>query len=323
MNMYRDELPIYSMNNVEYYGPLLSSVSFAEAVQMKRIVPLRIIISEIVDDNVLELLDSDNSLLLSMANGEDVILGSERKKAMAASIIAAREQLNTMIQTGEANKILVFMNNIEDCKRVTDINHPFSLISKSVTPYEYHSGLSTKQRHNIRHQFSTCKGPALCASVRAIREGVSINDVDTVILLRSYGQEDDEGVSAELVQHIGRAVRTSPNKEYANVVVPIPPVGVADTIRRRIIQMIMELMERYEILPEFIRLLEQSDNPITPGSLRDIGLTLNMPSSLSEQHLVEALRTRTLDHLQLYNKQVYDRITEGELIDFIDTLWYN
>lgn len=309
------------MDDVETFGQLFStSVPFSKAVELGRIVPIRLHLVDINDQTLRNLFDGDEKINI-VSSKDNVELGTEGQKYLALASIAARKVWGDLVRNGDSRKAIAFMGRTADCARAIDVNHPLSLVQDSgVATYEYHSGISIKKRKKLRNQFADHKGPALMTAVRAIREGVSINDVDTVILLRGYGSDDEQGISTELVQHIGRAVRTASGKTHANVIVPIPSIGVADKVRQRVLQMIVTLMEEFNILAELVNVMAVTGRA-TVGTLRKVGIMISPPMvSLAEEDILSAIENVVLDFTKQYNSHAYESITDAQFDAMVDEI---
>lgn len=310
--MFREQQAFYSMDDQNVFGQAFStSVSFSRAVELGRIVPIRLHLVDINDDTVRQIVESSKKISITSSK-EDIELSTEGQKYLALASIAARRVWGDMVKANESRKAIAFMGRTADCARAINTSHPLAIVhDRDIATYEYHSGVSMKNRKKLRQQFAAHKGPALMTAVRAIREGVSINDVDTVILLRGYGSDDEQGISAELIQHIGRAVRNAIGKTHANVIIPIPSIGVADKIRQRVLQMVIDLAEQFDILGEYCKLL--TDNKaITAGTLKNIGLNIIPPNSISESEIIDSLTVYTKDFVRKNNYKLLQQIEESE-----------
>jgi predicted helicase len=302
---------VYSMDNNALYGKVAYSLSYREAVQKGIVTDMQIHLVHVTDEDVIDALESGDDIILNGDNGEDVVLDTDGKKALAAASIAARKWFSQAIKGGIARKALAFFNRKSDCGRAIDPSHPLALVSDdSVATFEFHSGLTNRARARARKQFDSHKGPALMTSVRAIREGVSIDDADTAILLRGYGSDDDEGASVELIQHVGRVVRLSEDKEFANVVIPIPDTGAASSIRNRVLRLVRDLLESMDIMPELVGVLEEGDS-ITSGTLREVGIHIHPSQNLSAEALAESVQYEVMRYIENYNRPLYDKISKG------------
>lgn len=310
--MFREQQAYYSMDDQTVFGQMFStSVSFSKAVELGRIVPIRLHLVDINDESVRQLIESSKKINITSSK-DDIELSTEGQKYLALASIAARQVWGDLVKTGQSRKAIAFMGRTTDCARAIDTSHPLALVrDESVASFEYHSGISMKNRKKLRHQFAKHQGPALMTAVRAIREGVSINDVDTVILLRGYGSDDEQGISAELIQHIGRAVRKADGKTHANVIIPIPSIGVADSIRQRVLQMVIDLAEQFDIMGEYCKLLADG-KAITAGALKNIGLNIIPPSSISESEIIDSLSMEIVDFTKRNNAKLYQQIKQSE-----------
>lgn len=320
-----DEPPadgVYSMDNRELYGEVRSNHPYCEMVRRERVVPTAIHILQTDGDVWDELEDDGDIRLRDEDTGEEIVLESDGRKSLGAAMIAVRKWIQDRVGDCIARKMLAFLSRIADCERAVDPDHILSLVrgdQHDIHCEVYHSGLSSKQRKRAKDTFANHEGPALMVSVRAIREGVSIDDANTIILLRGYGSGDEGHISIELQQHHGRGVRKSPGKDVCNVVVPLPPVGRATPIRNRILHMLRDLMEQMGVLANMITILENGDN-ITAGTLRDHNIHIHPSTPMAVDELTEAVNFTVLEYVKEFNRPLAEQLSERELLDYIDNL---
>ena len=307
---------IYSMDNVELFGKVESNHSYREMVSRGHVVDTKIHLIE-SDCDLWDQMGSDDDVHL-VVDGETIILTTDNQKAKAAAMIAVNQWLQVNLANGNAKKILPFMSTISDCERAVDPNHPLSLVKgiDGIHTEVFHSGLSPKQRMMAKDRFAKDEGPAIMPSVKAIREGVSIDSVDTVVLLRGYGSDDD-GMSGELQQHHGRGVRLGLGKTHCNVVIPIPPVGKADATRRNILRMVTELMEELGILSEVINVIENGDT-VTAGRLAAGNVFINGSTTVTEQDIVDSIKFNVLEYIEEYDAVLHNKLKIDEVDSYLD-----
>lgn len=312
---------VYSMDNLQLYGKVCTNHPYPEMVRRSKVVDTRVHLIQ-TDDSLWDLLDSDDEIRLrDDETGEEIVLTSEGQKAQAIAMIAVRGWIDLAIEAGIAKKILPFFNRIVDCERAIDPTHPLSLIRgdrHGIHCEVFHSGLSNKQRRRSRDKFAAHPGPAMMPSVRAIREGINITSADTGIALRGYGL-NEEGVSAELQQHHGRLVRKDYDKDAANWVVPIPPIGHADQIRRNILRMMRDLLEALGKLEDIIQILAKG-GAITGGTLRERNIYIHPSTPLAINEVAKAVRFTVMEYLRDFNQPLYNKLTEAEFDEFVDSI---
>lgn len=308
----------FSQDDEDVYGPLLTNHPYREMVERGRVVDTKIHVVNSDADIWEDIEDADEVELYDETTGEHLVLSSDGQKALAGAMIATKTWFKQAVTAGIAKKALVFFNRKSDCERAISVDHPLSLIDKKTKGFMFHSGMSHRERKIAKDMFAAHKGPAMMTSVRAIREGVSINDADTAILLRGYGT-GEEGISVELEQHHGRVVRTAPNKKFANVVVPLPPIGRANNIREATIRMVRDLLESLGILQDLIEVLERGDR-ITVGTLQDHNIVIHPSTPISIESIVDDINFTVVEYVKEFDKELADKLSERELIDLIDEL---
>lgn len=314
--MFRQDVkPFSSMDDLSLYGPRKSSYSHRQAVLDKIIVPSQFIICEDVEDEAADWIESDEDVELESESGEIVLLTSELRKAYAVMCVATRTALSQLIIENPSLKMLSFHSRIPQAEHAVDTTHPLCIIPRGVQVWTgvYHSGLSPQQKRRVLRDFEQQKGPAILTCVKAIREGINIPSIDCTIHMRTYGSEDDSGVSVDLIQHIGRGVRWSKNKELCFHVFPLVPAGVSIALRGKVIEQIVDLMEQHELLPEMIEAI-QRDGRITVGTLQRFGFSVKLPTHTSEQELVDAITLQVLDFTKNTNRPLYKKLSMQQAV---------
>lgn len=309
---------VYSMDDVSKYGRPVYNLPYRRAVELGLVKDTRVIILEASPD-VLASLSDDRLVLLQTNDGVELDLNTEGQKAFAAALIAARKGFIDLIENGSASKALAFMNRKTYCDNAIDPTHPFSLLPAdgSVQGFTFHSGMSEQAKIFAKDTFSNIKGPALMASVRSIREGVSVNSVDTCIFLRGYGA-DDGGTSSELTQHHGRGIRKS-DREFCNVLLPLPPIGVYDEARERTLRMFRDLMEQLGLLPEIVRILETGGR-VTPGNLKDLNIEIRGVTTISSQEIADSIQMQVVQYIRETNRPLALKLDENEMLKYVADL---
>jgi len=317
-----DTKPISSMDDLSLYGPRTSSFSHKEAVSEGVIVPSKFIVCEGEPSQVIkDWVESKEDVLLENDLGEQTMLSTEGRKAYALMCLGARMGLDELFTIKSNLKVLSFHTRITDAERAIDVNHPLTIIPESIKDKVwvkvYHSELSVNQRRQVLKEFNNHEGPAILTCVRAIREGINIPSIDCTVHMRAYGAEDDQGVSVEFIQHIGRGSRLG--KDCCWHVIPIPAAGFADGFRKKIIAQVFEILEQYEILPELLTIL-QNHKKITSGALVRNGVSVKASSLMLESDLIKEIQLQIVNYVRGTDIALYAALSAQEIIDYIDQL---
>jgi hypothetical protein len=309
---------VYSMDDVSKYGRPVYYLPYRKAVELNLVKDTRVIVLEASPD-ILASLSDDRLVLLQTADGTEIDLNTEGQKAFAAALIAARKCYADLVKDGSASKALAFMNRKAYCDNAIDPMHPFSLLPTdgSVPGFTFHSGMGEHAKTLAKETFAKAKGPALMASVRSIREGVSINSADTGIFLRGYGADDD-GTSSELTQHHGRLIRKS-DRPFCTVIIPIPPIGSYEEARTRTLRIFRDLMEQLGLLPEITRILEGGGR-LTPGNLKGLNVEIRGVTTLSAQEIADSIEAEVIQYVRETNRPLALKLDENEMLKYITDL---
>lgn len=190
-----------SMDDPQLYGPHSYTLGFNRAIQEGLICPYQVVITVVTPK------DLPPSLLRSLHN-----TGDDNTIRAAANLIALAK---TMHRYG-LRKALTFHHTIRDAAlhEALQQHHELAPLIKDI-PVSHISGMMlTKDRRTRLEQFQE-NNRAILTNARCLQEGVDIPTVDLVGFLSPRRSPID------IIQAIGRALRTAPSKDKGYILLPI------------------------------------------------------------------------------------------------------
>lgn len=205
---------VASMDDHDLFGPVVHRLSFSEAIEQGLLCRYQVAVIPIADDEVLRLIDERRFVT---ADGDRSLLAG----SLATQIACAR----AMRRYG-CRRVVAFQPTIPQSRRFAD-HFPVaaSLLPDDEQPagalWSRHvdgSAMQFSKRARLIDEFKRST-PAddyrLLSNVRLLAEGVDVPGIDAIAFV------DTRRGHAQIVQAVGRAVRTAPGKEVGTIVLPI------------------------------------------------------------------------------------------------------
>lgn len=204
-----DNTLVYSMDRPEVYGPVIHTLSFAEAARRGIICDYKVVISVVtsamVNDHVLK-------------HGEVMVAGDTVKARQVALQIA----LQKAVEKYGVSRIFTFHGSVAAARSFTStdgegIRHHLP----DFTTLHVSGEMPTSRREDNMKAFRQAD-KAVMSNARCLTEGVDVPAVDMVAFISPRKSKVD------IVQATGRAMRKSPGKEFGYVMVPLFVEQAAD-----------------------------------------------------------------------------------------------
>lgn len=222
-----------SMDDTTLYGEEFYRIGFGEAVERGLLADYKVLILTVKDSVKKQL---PESILSAIADKEEEINTSDAVKlvgvinALSKRVDEGSESVKE-IDPGLMHKAVAFCSKITASKAITD---SFNKYAKSLTEtFDDHIDEPTVQV-SARHIDGTMKADErntlltwlreaptdgeecrILTNVRCLSEGVDVPSLDAVIFLSSRDSQVD------VVQSVGRVMRTAPGKKYGYIIIPI------------------------------------------------------------------------------------------------------
>lgn len=197
-----DSTLVYSMDRPEVYGPVIHTLSFAEAARRGIICDYKVVISVVTSDMV-------NDDLLK--HGEVLVDGDLVKARQVALQIA----LQKAVEKYGVSRIFTFHGSVAAARSFTsNDSEGIQQHLPDFTTLHVSGEMATSRREDQMKAFRQAQ-KAVISNARCLTEGVDVPAVDMVAFISPRKSRVD------IVQATGRAMRKSPGKEFGYVMVPL------------------------------------------------------------------------------------------------------
>ncbi|MGR7027230.1 DEAD/DEAH box helicase family protein [Geodermatophilus sp. URMC 62] len=199
-----------SMDDETLYGPVMFNFGFAQAVEAGLLCDYQVVVVGVTDESIREQLEEGAELIV----GGQVLTG--REGAGAVAVVKAMEDYGV-------SRMVTFHGNVEKAERfATALPH---VASSLLTP-EQASQLSAG---HVNGEMPAGKRTALLDSLRTLApghrrvltnarcltEGVDVPAIDGIAFI------DPRSSYVDIVQAVGRALRTAPGKAVGTILLPV------------------------------------------------------------------------------------------------------
>lgn len=242
-----DAMPIYSMDNLEVYGPVAHKLSFAEAARRDIICGYKVIISVVTSDMV-----NDHQL----RHGEVIVKGD----SIPAHRVACQLALQDAVKQHGIRKIFTFHRSVASAAAFTsDGPQGIGNHLSSFDAFHINGSMPTSERENIMTEFRAASR-AVISNAKCLTEGVDVPAVDMVAFLTPKRSRVD------IVQATGRAMRKAPGKTTGYILVPLfVEQAKGETIEKALTRtefdevwkVLQAMQEQDDVLAESIRQIQE------------------------------------------------------------------
>lgn len=193
---------VYSMDRSAIYGPVIHTLSFAEAARRGIICDYKVVISVVTSEMV-------NDDLLK--HGEVLVDGNMVKAHQVALQIA----LQKAVEKYGVSRIFTFHGSVAAARSFTSSDSEgIQQHLPDFTTLHVSGEMPTSRREDQMKAFRQAP-KAVISNARCLTEGVDVPAVDMVAFISPRKSKVD------IVQATGRAMRKSPGKEFGYVMVPL------------------------------------------------------------------------------------------------------
>ena len=255
------EVALYSMDDESQYGPEFHRMTFADAVENGHLSDYKVIVLNVEESFV------DGALQRSIAAGGDAELNlDDAAKILGCSkALIAPEGPDAGKEVRPLQRAIAFSTTIKNSKRVTEswetiVNDGRDEVLTEEERSRMHvfdvdhvdGGMNALLRNRKLHWLrqSEEEAPNACrilSNARCLTEGVDVPALDAVLFLQPRRSMVD------VVQAVGRVMRTAPGKKTGYVILPIViPAGVRP-------EDALDDNERYRVVWEVLQALRSHD----------------------------------------------------------------
>lgn len=198
-----DDIKIISMDNEKVYGKVAYRMTFKEAVDRGIIVPLKVIVSMVTDQMISDFMEEKG---YTNVKGEDIDI-----KWVAAQIAHAQARKKYGIK-----KSISYLSRISQAEEYA--NSPTrglkNFLRKEAETFHVSSQQNSYEREGVMAEFRDAPYADI-SNARCLTEGVDLPSVDMVVFVHPRRSHVD------IVQAVGRPMRTAPGKKVGYVLVPL------------------------------------------------------------------------------------------------------
>lgn len=242
------EAILCSMDDEALYGPEVYRIGFGEAVDKKLLSDYKVIVLTLKEEQIPQALKHlvSNSTKDKEITTDDVSKLIGCINALSKRVIEQDETFND--DKNPMKKAVAFCQKIKDSQKITNIFNEHKDTYYNSLPQEERDklvgvsskhidgGMGASQRdellswlNNTPEDTKECR---ILTNVRCLSEGVDVPSLDAVMFLSARNSQVD------VVQSVGRVMRTSANKKYGYIIIPVmipegtPPEEALDDNKR-------------------------------------------------------------------------------------------
>ena len=197
---------IISMDDIDIYGDTFSMMSFKEAIDAKLLTDYKIITIDIKQSELSEFIKENRNVEFSGDWDKDV------KSRSLASMLALRKAMKRF----PIKNAVSFHSSIKQAKINEELQDYISDTYKfePIDTFTVSGKIPTTKRNDIVQEFAKSK-KALITNARCLTEGVDVPNIDCIVFA------DPRRSKVDIVQALGRALRTKEGKDWGYVILPV------------------------------------------------------------------------------------------------------
>jgi len=203
---------IFSMDDVETFGPVFHTLTFGEAIERDLLSDYRVVVIGVNDDAYARMI------------AERELLSTENEITTDAKSLAAHIGLAKAIKNYDLRRVISFHSRV---KSASEFSTEFPKVLDWITDEERPSGLidinhvsgymSTDFRNIQLKKLANLSDQQrmILSNARCLSEGVDVPALDGVAFI------DPKSSEIDIVQAVGRAIRKSSDKVIGTIVIPV------------------------------------------------------------------------------------------------------
>lgn len=255
-----NDATLVSMDNEDYFGPEFHRLGFGEAVGAGLLADYKVMVLAVDEKYVSKAFQSqiaDENSEISLDDAVKITgCWNGLSKRMAKTEEGAENDSEPM------RRAVAFSRSIKDSKRLTDL---FSkIVDEYKTSHEDEDGLLSCEVDHVDGTFNSLKRNALLdwlkqdttsngnvcrilSNARCLSEGVDVPALDAVMFLNPRNSVVD------VVQSVGRVMRTAPGKKYGYIILPIgipadmsPEEALKDNQKYKVVWQVLQALRAHD-----------------------------------------------------------------------------
>jgi superfamily II DNA or RNA helicase len=288
-----DEILIESMDDESRFGKVAHSVTFQEAVKLKRLVPYKLVVTIVTDDDVAQAVHNRKFIDV---NGKT--FGTD-EVATAIAIRRAYKDLGI-------SKIISYHSRVAGARAFADLITQVPGRGKSPVTEHVAGSMPVNDRRQVLNRLAAATEPYLVTNARCLTEGIDVPALDAVAFA------DPRKSQVDIVQAVGRAMRRpmgTSKKTTGYIILPVyltkdelkdPEIAVESSAFEPVLQVLRALKDHDPFMARFMakilfakgKSLHQKSGGIT--EILEVSISDGLDKVLARQ-LLEAVHLRAVE----------------------------
>ena len=288
-----DDILIESMDDESRFGKVAHSVTFQEAVKLKRLVPYKLVVT-IVTNN--EVADAVQNRRFIDVNG----------KPYAADEVATAIAIRRAYKDLGISKIISYHSRVAGARAFADLITQVPGRGKSPVTEHVAGSMPVNDRRQVLNRLATATEPYLVTNARCLTEGIDVPALDAVAFA------DPRKSQVDIVQAVGRAMRRPmgrSKKTTGYIILPVyltkkelkdPETAVEGSAFEPVLQVLRALKDHDPFMARFMAKILVAKGKKSRDSQSELAEMLQVITSpglgTNElKHLVGAIRLSILE----------------------------
>jgi len=276
----RDSVILCSMDDAKLYGEEIYHIGFGKAVEKGLLTDYKVLILTISDKDI------PAAFQKVIANDQDEI-PADYKLKLVGCISALSKQIwgdNTVLKAdpGYMKKAVAFCQDIKTSKRITKWFNEYASVYKESLTDDQRRRIANVSADHVDGSMNTPARDKLMAwlknedkddecnvlnNVRCLSEGVDVPALDAVMFLATKNSPID------VVQSVGRVMRTSKDKKFGYIIIPVVVPSTVDPSTA------LDSNKQYAVIWSVLNALRAHDDRFS-ALINKIDLNKNRPGQI-------------------------------------------
>jgi len=288
-----DEILIESMDDESRFGKVAHSVTFQEAVKLKRLVPYKLVVTIVTNDEVADAVQNRRFI--------DV-----KGKPYAAGEVATAIAIRRAYKELGISKIISYHSRVAGAKSFADLITQVPGRGKSPVTEHVAGSMPVNDRKQVLNRLAAATEPYLVTNARCLTEGIDVPALDAVAFA------DPRKSQVDIVQAVGRAMRRpmgTSKKTTGYIILPVyltnadledPETAVEGSAFEPVLQVLRALKDHDPFMAKFMAkiLVAKGKKPHRKeggiGEILEVSIGDELDKVLAKQ-LLEAVQLRAIE----------------------------
>ena len=288
-----DDILIESMDDESRFGKVAHSVTFQEAVKLKRLVPYKLVVTIVTKDEVDELIKNRQFI---------DVKGQTYPADEVATAIAIRRAYKDL----GISKIISYHSRVAGARAFADLITQVPGRGKAPIAEHVAGSMPVNDRRHVLNRLAAATEPYLVTNARCLTEGIDVPALDAVAFA------DPRKSQVDIVQAVGRAMRQPMGKSAKTtgyIILPVyltkkelndPEAAVESSAFQPVLQVLRALKDHDPFMARFMAkiLVAKGKKPHQKAGgiteILEVFTGNELDKELSRQ-LVNAVHLRTLE----------------------------